>query len=158
MMGVRCIRDGCPYSGRECELWNDCPIFVADRGLRKNAEKDRAAAMPRPTEEEEQGVVKQFCELCKITLVHIPNEGKRSYIAGAKLKAIGMQKGFPDLFVPEARNGFHGLFIEMKRDRTRKPTKEQKEWITLLNEKGYLAVVCYGAAEAIEQIRSYMGV
>ena len=153
MTTKNCTQTACADSAKECPLWSECPIFVSGKSTSKGK---YSSALPRPTEEEEQGVVKQFCELCKITLVHIPNEGKRSYIAGAKLKAIGLQKGFPDLFVPEARNGFHGLFIEMKRDRTRKPTKEQKEWIELLNEKGYLAVVAYGADEAIATIRSYM--
>ena len=39
-----------------------------------------------------------------------------SKVAGAKAKQSGMKKGFPDLFLPVARKGFHGLFIELKRD------------------------------------------
>ena len=163
MMGkLSCLREGCNYrelKGDECDLWPECPAFLAERaGRKEGARKKRTPTLPKPTEDEEQVVIKQFCELSKIPLVHIPNEGKRSHATGAKLKAMGLQKGFPDLFIPEARNGYHGLFIELKRDRTRHPTKEQLAWISHLNEKGYYAVVCYGAVAAIAEIRAYMGV
>lgn len=116
----------------------------------------RGTGVLRPTEEEEQKVIMQYCRLKKIPLVHIPNEGKRSRAAGARLKAMGLQKGFPDLFIPEARGGYHGMFLELKRDRAQRPTKEQEEWIVFLNGKGYFAAVCYGADEAMERITSYM--
>ena len=154
-----CIREGCTYAMKECDLWSECPGFIADSsGRKESSRKKRPPAIPRPTEDDEQIVVRQFCELSKIKLVHIPNEGKRSYITGAKLKAMGLQKGFPDLFVPEAKQGYHGLFIELKRDKTNHPTREQLEWISYLNAKGYYAVVCYGSAAAIAEIRKYMGV
>ena len=28
---IKCIRKGCDYSGKECEFWNDCVAFQADR-------------------------------------------------------------------------------------------------------------------------------
>ena len=37
-----------------------------------------------------------------------------SKVAGARAKQSGMKKGFPDLFLPVARKGHHGLFIELK--------------------------------------------
>ena len=39
-----------------------------------------------------------------------------SKVAGARAKQGGMKKGFPDLFLPVARKGHHGLFIELKRN------------------------------------------
>lgn len=107
------------------------------------------------TEASEQEAVVQFCEYSGIDIVHIPNEGKRSAHYGAELKRLGMRKGFPDLFIPKARKGFHGLFIELKVDVTRKPTKEQLAWIAKLNEEGYYTTVCYGADAAISEIRKY---
>lgn len=53
-------------------------------------------------------------------LHHIPNGGSRGdnprsrAIHGAKLKAQGVKSGIADVFLPVARNGFHGLYIEMK--------------------------------------------
>ena len=109
------------------------------------------------TEEQEQSTVIEYCDLKKIPVVHVPNEGKRSIAYGAKLKKIGMRKGFPDLFIPVAKHGYHGLFIEMK-DGTgkKKPTKEQLEWITVLVANGYYACVRHGAQAAIQEINAYM--
>lgn len=109
------------------------------------------------TESGEQEAVVQFCELMRIPVVHIPNEGKRSAAYAAQMKRMGLAKGFPDLFIPVARSGFHGLFIELKRDRGSKPTAEQKSWIEYLNRAGYRAAVCHGADAAIEEIKNYCG-
>lgn len=108
------------------------------------------------TESSEQQAVIDYCGYCGIDIVHIPNEGKRSERYGAELKRLGMRKGFPDLFVPLARRGYHGLFIELKRDITRKPTNEQLWWIEKLNAAGYYATVCYGADAAIKEINKYL--
>lgn len=107
------------------------------------------------TEAGEQEAVIQFCEYAGIEVVHIPNEGKRSARYGAQLKRLGLRKGFPDLFIPQARNGFYGLMIELKADNTKKPTKEQLRWIAKLNAAGYCATVCYGAEAAIREIKKY---
>ncbi len=112
----------------------------------------------RPTEDEIQETVVEFCDTLRIICVHIPNESKRSKAYGAKMKRMGLRKGFPDLFIPTARNGFHGLFIELKRDKLAHPTKEQLEWISHLNTEGYLAAVCYGVDAAIAEIKKYMGI
>lgn len=109
------------------------------------------------SETSEQKTVIEFCDILHIPVVHIPNEGKRSKRYGAELRKMGMRKGFPDLFFPAARNGFHGLLIEMKKSQKEKPTKDQKEWIDFLNDSGYCAAVCYGADEAIAKIRDYFG-
>lgn len=112
--------------------------------------------MQSKTEAGEQEAVIQFCQYSGIDVIHIANEGKRSARYGAELKRLGMRKGFPDLFVPIANNGYHGLFIELKRDVTRKPTKEQLSWISKLNKAGYYATVCYGADAAIREIKKYL--
>ena len=53
-------------------------------------------------------------------LYHIPNEGKRSIRAGARLKAQGLKRGVPDNHLPVARGGYIGLYIELKRRDKRK--------------------------------------
>jgi hypothetical protein len=70
-------------------------------------------------------------------------------------KAAGMKKGIPDLFLPVARHGYHGLFIEMKVNNN-KPTEEQKEFMAFAEEQGYLDKVCYGADEAIDALKWYL--
>ena len=63
-------------------------------------------------EDSDQEAVIEYCEIRGIPIVHIPNEGKRTVSYGAKLRRMGMKKGFPDLFIPKAAKGKHGLFIE----------------------------------------------
>lgn len=53
-------------------------------------------------------------------------------------------------------NGYHGLFIELKRRDGGKVSPAQQEWINRLNKARYLAVVCHGAKEAVEIIKRYL--
>lgn len=86
-------------------------------------------------------------------LHHIPNEGKRTN--GAILKAAGMKSGVPDLCLPVARLGFHGLYIEMKYQKG-KTSVEQEEFMVLLRQQGYKTAVAWGADQAQEIIRHYL--
>jgi hypothetical protein len=72
-----------------------------------------------------------------------------------RAKSTGYSKGFPDLFIYEARNGFHGLALEIKTLKGR-ATKEQKEWIEALNERGYKAEVVKGLPDILKLIDSYL--
>ena len=88
-------------------------------------------------------------------LYHIPNGGKRDTKTATILKRQGVKAGVPDLHLPVARGGYHGLYIELKvGDNT--TTKKQKDWIRELNKQGYLAVVCYGWDEAAKQLLDYL--
>lgn len=106
------------------------------------------------SETAEQEALIEYCDVRHIPIVHIPNEGKRSAAYAAQMKRAGLRKGFPDLFVPLAREGFHGLFIELKYGRG-KTSPEQEEWLALLSLNGYRAVVCYGFEEAAREICRY---
>lgn len=86
-------------------------------------------------------------------MYHVPNEGKRSN--GGILKAAGLKSGVPDICLPVANNGFHGLYIELKFGKN-KATKAQEEYMAMLNAQGYKTAVCYGAEEAGEEILSYL--
>lgn len=72
-----------------------------------------------------------------------------------KAKRTGYSRGFPDLQICEARNGYHGLFIEIKTHKGR-ATQVQKEWIEALNERGYKAEICKGLPECLQIIDDYM--
>lgn len=94
---------------------------------------------------------------------------RTSYKQAVKAKATGYVKGFPDLqiCVPMERGAgkeggtiegggvYHGLFLEIKKDKKSYPTKEQKEWIAYLNEQGYCARVTKGLDESIQVIDDY---
>ena len=74
---------------------------------------------------------------------------------GARLKAEGRKAGVPDVWLPVARRGCHGLVIEMKVG-TNKPTLAQQAWLDRLANEGWCAVVAYGAAHAIGIIEHYL--
>ena len=113
--------------------------------------------MQKASELTEQEVVVEYCDLRDIPIVHIPNEGKRSASYGAQMKRIGMRKGFPDLFVPLPRRGYHGFFIEMKALKGKLST-DQRMWLLRLKNAGYATAVCYGADDAIKLLDKYMEV
>lgn len=92
----------------------------------------------------------------EMLLFAVPNGGMLGPIKGAKLKASGTRAGVSDLCLPVARNGFHGLFCEMK-SLDGNERKEQTLFIHHVREGGYAAQVCYGADEAIKFIKEYLG-
>ena len=101
-------------------------------------------------------------------LHHIANEGKRTTrivhthagtrvvcSGGARLKAMGMQTGFPDLFLAVPRRGMHGLFIEMKSE-TGRLEPSQREMLALLSEQGYATAVCRSLDDFQHVVDSYL--
>ena len=89
-------------------------------------------------------------------LFHIPNGGSRNKAEAAHLKAQGVKKGVPDIFLPRACGKWHGLFIEMKRVKGGRIEEDQLDWIKDLNDAGYMAVVCKGWEEAKNVILDYL--
>lgn len=102
-----------------------------------------------------QKIVVKYCDTVGLPIVHIPNEGKRSYAMASELQAMGMRAGFPDLFMPKASGKYHGLFIEMK-SRKGKLTDKQSEWLARLSLNGYAVKVAHSSTEAIKAIEKYI--
>ena len=86
----------------------------------------------------------------KVGIFAIPNGGKRSIKTAVQLKAEGVKKGVPDLFIPEFK-----IFIEMKKKKGGTTTKEQKDWLLYLGEVGYECHVCAGSDAAKDVIKQY---
>lgn len=89
-------------------------------------------------------------------LFAIPNGGERNIIVAARLKAEGVRSGVPDLFLACCRNGYNGLFIEMKKTKGGRVSDNQKCYMDILKSSGYAAVVCHGWNEARQAIESYL--
>lgn len=89
-------------------------------------------------------------------LFAIPNGGYRPLTTARALRAEGVQSGVPDLMLAVARQGFHGLFVEMK-VKPNKTTVDQQEWIAALRNQGYRCEVCYSWIEAVQTIWEYLG-
>ena len=88
-------------------------------------------------------------------IYHIPNGGKRSKSEAARFRAMGVKAGVSDLFLPCARGGYHGLYVEMKALDGR-PSAEQKKFAEAVRREGYKCVFCYGAEEAEREIMRYL--
>ena len=89
-------------------------------------------------------------------LLHPANEGNRSRAFAHQLQLLGLRAGTPDLFLAVARQGYHGLWLEMKRANGGKVSQAQEEMLDLLDIAGYRAEVCRGATEAIAIITAYL--
>lgn len=107
-------------------------------------------------------------EVPQILLFSIPNGGGRSGpIVGSILKAEGLRKGAPDLFLaartydrtPKGTAGHtpgaFGLFIEMK-TAAGHVAPEQEVFHKLLREHGYQVDVCRSWQEARDVITKYL--
>lgn len=88
-------------------------------------------------------------------MYHVPNEGKRSAVTGARLKREGMKKGVADICLPVPRGEYHGLYIELKANDGR-ASKEQLEFLEGVTEQGYFGCVCFGAEDAQKAILRYL--
>ena len=88
-------------------------------------------------------------------MYHVPNGGKRDKATAAVLKRQGVKAGVPDIMLPAARAGYHGLYIELKAGENT-TTKKQKEWLEYLRQQGYYTAVCYGWQPAAQLIEQYL--
>lgn len=75
-----------------------------------------------------------------------------------KLKAEGRKPGVPDVLLPVARGGYHGLFVEMKRANgvPSDVSDEQREWLEVLGANGYRCAVAFGFQEGRAAILDYL--
>jgi hypothetical protein len=86
---------------------------------------------------------------------HVPNGGSRHKAEAVNLKRQGVRSGVPDIFIPIARQGYHGMFIEMKAKGGR-IKQAQADYINAVREQGYITMICYGSDEAIEWLEWYL--
>lgn len=89
-------------------------------------------------------------------------EGGRKFGLLNKYKAEGWKKGVADVQYQQARGRFHFAVFELKR-RDAKTKKdgglelEQKVYLSAAKAAGAFVRVCYGADEALDAMREYMG-
>ena len=105
--------------------------------------------------QEAEALMPKYPELSM--LYHAANGEYREHATGGRLKAMGVKPGVPDICLPVARGGYHGLYIELKR--TKKGARlsvEQKEWLDRLNANGYRAVCAFGWRVAMDEMLRYL--
>jgi hypothetical protein len=129
------------------------PIF--DRTLASRTTTGKQAATrtsKRERNEDEHAMQVELVAWCRIgegaklapalqRIIAIPNGGTATRRLGGKLKAEGRSVGFPDLFLPVPRGGYHGALLELKR-LGEVPTAEQFEWLHSLDADGYATTWC----------------
>ena len=113
-------------------------------------------------ESDEQQALFQWAKLAQtkhpeLKLLHAIGNGnaRTNAIQGARMKREGVLSGVSDIFLPVSRNGYHGLYIELKVKGGR-TSPSQKWWILKTTEQGYLAKVAFGWIEASEVIKRYL--
>jgi len=118
-------------------------------------------AFPTATEAQDMEAIFQWRDVVVGTypelalLYHIPNEGRRGWKAQRAVKRGGVLKGVPDICLPVSRCGFHGLYIEQKREGG-KPTPEQLKVAKLLRAAGNAVFLSYSQDTTKEIILQYI--
>lgn len=91
------------------------------------------------------------------------NEGKRTDVQGWNLKLMGLRPGVSDLLIYYPTKIYHGLWLEVKRDRNYTPSERatdtwiaQMEFIDNVKSVGYSGHFCYGWIDGKRIIESYL--
>lgn len=102
-------------------------------------------------EDQEQITLAGWLNGTGVPWCHVPNGGKRNRREAAKLRAMGVRRGVPDILIFDIKS----VAIELKRARPAKSkvSEHQLKWLAHLDGAGWHTVVCYGAQEAIEYLR-----
>ena len=91
----------------------------------------------------------------KIVFCSVPNGGLRKKGEAVRLKMSGVEKGVPDLLIfdpPPNDMEKSGVALELK-IKGNKLSKAQEKWLELLEARGWVSLVCYGASEALEKLK-----
>jgi hypothetical protein len=89
---------------------------------------------------------------------HCPNGEKRDKAVAARLQAMGVKAGVPDVLLPvrSADGRYVGLAIELKHGQN-VATREQEAWLTELERQGWMTLVCYDWTQAARYLLRYLG-
>lgn len=116
-----------------------------------------------PSEDQEQANLMAWARVNEgvlpelVLLFHVPNGGDRHPAVAARLKAMGTKPGVPDLLLPVARGGYHGLALEMKSPTGKGRVRpEQAAWLTALREEGWATAVRCSWVDAANTIMLYL--
>jgi len=101
---------------------------------------------------EQVGFVNWFRAKYPHTLIFaIPNGEKRSISVATRLKAEGVTRGIPDLYIPSCNR-----WVEMKRATGGRLSPDQKKVIEYLRSVGHTVIVGKGAGDASKQVLEFL--
>ena len=112
-----------------------------------------ATSKTSPSEHSEQvGFINWFrVQYPNVLIFAIPNGEKRAITVAKRLKAEGVVRGIPDLFIPQ-----WNLWVEMKRVSGGRLSPEQKGMIGYLEGIGQKVIVGKGAGDASRQVLEHL--
>jgi hypothetical protein len=139
-------------------------VGAVNRALAKLPATPRKKAPPaEPSEHKDQAVVMSWLSLNypDVLAFAVPNAAKRTHWESQRLRAEGMRPGVPDIYIEEARGGWFGLRVEMKKLSEIRAingglSDKQLEVREILMRKGYKVVTCYGSEHALKTIEYYL--
>ena len=113
-----------------------------------------SASKTSPSEHSEQvGFINWFrAQYPRVLIFAIPNGEKRAITVAKRLKAEGVVRGIPDLFIPQ-----WNIWVEMKRVTGGRLPPDQKGMITYLEGIGHTVIIGKGAGDASKQILEKTG-
>lgn len=85
----------------------------------------------------------------------IPNGGSRDAATAGRLKTTGVTSGVSDIFLPCARHGYHGLYLELKVKRN-VMSAEQIDFCSYVTAQTYAFSLCYGWEELRADVVRYL--
>lgn len=116
----------------------------------------------QPREDDEQATVVRWAGTMtdrhpELSLLYaIPNGSYKGPAAANRFKTTGLRAGVPDLHLPVARGGYHGLWLELKRQHGGIVSDVQTWWHDRLRDEGHRVAVCRGAEPAIRLLMDYL--
>ena len=97
-------------------------------------------------------VVRRLRAAGRCAFFHVANERRTTPRQGAKLKAMGVSAGVPDLVIV---TGGRTYALELKSERGRL-SDAQKNWLNILSATGcWHTAVTYGLTEAVDQLTDW---
>lgn len=135
--------------------------WIQPEAVPKRAKATRARKSEIEGEEQAELIQRFRAEFPDVgpLLIHVPNGGyRKNAFEGYRLKSQGVRAGVSDLFLPVARGGFFGLWIEFKAapPNDAAVSEKQQEWVGLMRAQGYAAHICLGVAAAMSVLRDYL--
>lgn len=115
-----------------------------------------------PITQSEDSLQIQVVDWCRLQrnrarhVIHIPNQGKRSVVQGARFKRMGMRPGVADLLLPFCNAAAIGFWLELKVG-YREPTQAQVDFAAEMMDLGYAWGWANTFDQAIDAISAYSG-
>jgi hypothetical protein len=145
---------------RQRQGWSDEDI-AASIATAKPRRKKAASACPLEHDEQKElikAVDGAWGKALGIAgeLVSVPNSAPKGHTAAAYFRAEGLRPGYPDLLLDVPVGKYHGLLLELKRQRGGRIEPDEAKWHEILRARGFAVAVPCGCDAAKVIIERYM--